>query len=967
MSVVYVSALFDMGKFENNLRRQQLEKYLKDSYFTMHLFPLVVFTEPHLVEPLQAVAARHENKVQFVPLEITELKYLNSPPIIARTKANANMHPLNGANSDKLTPSYLMLMWNKFEFIARAYDMYPHATVLAWIDMGIGKLFDNALFTPVISYAVEEHRLALTVMNPLTDGEYKSPHESFGQWYARVCGNYWTVGRYIFPMFHKFVQNEIVSMLDLGYAAADEEILARFLHQNPALCISYFGTYVSSIKNRPSLKFDFEESRMAVQKAHVHSLHYIACDGFMDFLDAVLDRHLAGSAREVFEILMNLYIHWFYLDIEIARQIGCVIFRGAHVHPIFAHMIFMNLDHMRSTFGFAQLNVDDLKLFAADDVVPDQSLIRETWLRSVEQWIERDVDVFLKLSTVPADHEWSRVFLKNIHHFKAIQMIIARCKTGLTGSYLMKNDLSYEAEYFTKQTNLYDLVKRAKPRTVLEIGVNAGHSLLIMLLAHPIEKMDVFDVCVFDHTRPCIEYLNRHFNNCIRLIVGESPGTVEMHLSQRLTYDVYHIDGCHQWNVIWQEVLLCGATARPGAFLILDDVNHLPYCYNSYAEPVPEWASDSLVPNSAYRIVRPLPTLAPTRDVFAVHDTFSVLYRVLLSTPSLISSILILSENEHTVPWHRIMALRQHFPTARIHLYTGSALTWRPERHIQYLTSVSDSTYELMIDDGTISASQMPWGALTRALVAGGCCVCEKRQNLYDIDLDHVKMETFNFTTYWVTILWKSGISIQEIYHRVKPFTCLSAERIANNIECVDYVVQHNVRGDFVEMGVWRGGSVASMALRLTNYPHQQRTIHLFDTFAGMTPPTSADVDFLGTPAHQIMNEVKCEASLSEVQSNLDEFRASNVELKYHVGDVRNTYLEAPDRISILRLDIDWYDTTLFVLLRLYPKISKGGFVIVDDYGHWKGCRRAVDEFLSTLPNRVTLHPIDYTGVYWRV
>jgi O-methyltransferase len=200
-----------------------------------------------------------------------------------------------------------------------------------------------------------------------------------------------------------------------------------------------------------------------------------------------------------------------------------------------------------------------------------------------------------------------------------------------------------------------------------------------------------------------------------------------------------------------------------------------------------------------------------------------------------------------------------------------------------------------------------------------------------------------------------------------KPFTALSSERLLNNINMMEYVNKSGIEGDVVEVGVYKGGSMLAF---LKTYEHvapppPKRTFHLYDTFSGMTPPTDLDIDLNGYSANQLMQQnsnVKCISSLEEVQKNIS--NNTNVkDIEYHVGDIlQNTVY--PEKIAILRLDTDWYESTAFELANFYDKVVPGGVTIIDDYGHWMGCRRAVDEFLLTHPE-ITLTQIDYTGVYW--
>lgn len=196
-----------------------------------------------------------------------------------------------------------------------------------------------------------------------------------------------------------------------------------------------------------------------------------------------------------------------------------------------------------------------------------------------------------------------------------------------------------------------------------------------------------------------------------------------------------------------------------------------------------------------------------------------------------------------------------------------------------------------------------------------------------------------------------------ELLKAVRHFTMTSPERILAMRDAVRRVCEHNVPGDIVECGVWRGGSMMVAALALLELG-QTRTLHLFDTFAGMTPSGPED----GDDATGVLPPGAIAVGVDEVRFNLlsTGYPASSVRLV--VGPVDQTLpAQAPQSIALLRLDTDWYASTLHELRTLYPLLSPGGVLIVDDYGHWRGSRRAVDEFFAG--QNVTLAQIDYTGV----
>jgi choline dehydrogenase-like flavoprotein len=132
-----------------------------------------------------------------------------------------------------------------------------------------------------------------------------------------------------------------------------------------------------------------------------------------------------------------------------------------------------------------------------------------------------------------------------------------------------------------------------------------------------------------------------------------------------------------------------------------------------------------------------------------------------------------------------------------------------------------------------------------------------------------------------------------------------------------------------------------------------------------MTEPTELDRDLNGNTAKALLKShelVQAVGHLNEVQQNIQTHTC--IIPKYHIGDIlKNEYY--PEKIAVLRLDTDWYESTRFELDNFYDKVVPGGYVIIDDYGHWKGCKQAVDEFLATRPE-ITLTGIDYTGVFFR-
>ena len=210
------------------------------------------------------------------------------------------------------------------------------------------------------------------------------------------------------------------------------------------------------------------------------------------------------------------------------------------------------------------------------------------------------------------------------------------------------------------------------------------------------------------------------------------------------------------------------------------------------------------------------------------------------------------------------------------------------------------------------------------------------------------------------------------LINSIIPFTMTSSERLWSLINAVRHVVSNEIPGDFVECGVWRGGSVMAMAQELSNLGVTDRRIWLYDTFSGMTDPTAADVetgtgvlaaDMLSTTAVADGDNVWCVAGLSDVQANVRSTGYPFENFTFIEGDVAQTLKSSfPATISLLRLDTDWYESTRMELEVLYPRLAVGGVCIFDDYGHWQGARKAVDEYFEKLGHRPYMHPIDYSG-----
>ncbi len=220
----------------------------------------------------------------------------------------------------------------------------------------------------------------------------------------------------------------------------------------------------------------------------------------------------------------------------------------------------------------------------------------------------------------------------------------------------------------------------------------------------------------------------------------------------------------------------------------------------------------------------------------------------------------------------------------------------------------------------------------------------------------------------------------ETIFDKVGATTMIGKKGITANIAAIDHIVQNKIPGSIVECGVWKGGSVATFLYQLIEHNDISRDVYLFDTFAGMSEPSAHDMknknknknnSYMIEKHKNLQKETHnlwCYAPLDVVKETMKNTKYPSNKINYIKGKVEDTLpgnSVSIKKIAILRLDTDFYESTKVELENLYPKVSSGGMVILDDYGVWQGVRKAVDEYFVKNDISVVLNYIDKPRRYF--
>lgn len=202
--------------------------------------------------------------------------------------------------------------------------------------------------------------------------------------------------------------------------------------------------------------------------------------------------------------------------------------------------------------------------------------------------------------------------------------------------------------------------------------------------------------------------------------------------------------------------------------------------------------------------------------------------------------------------------------------------------------------------------------------------------------------------------------------------TMCSTANLSFTLFATKLIINNNIPGDFVEVGIWRG---AHLILAKKIFSNSSRNIIGFDSFSGMTKPNLGEVNIrTEKSAVERFNELEAgkgwsSPTVKEVNENLKKYCQNSEKCTLIKGDIRNTLNENTNlprtSISVLRIDVDWYELTMLSLEILYPLVSKRGIIIIDDYGSWSGAKEATDQFRLKHNIQSFLMPIDDSARYW--
>lgn len=253
-------------------------------------------------------------------------------------------------------------------------------------------------------------------------------------------------------------------------------------------------------------------------------------------------------------------------------------------------------------------------------------------------------------------------------------------------------------------------------------------------------------------------------------------------------------------------------------------------------------------------------------------------------------------------------------------------------------------------------------------------------------DMHHVEYEEFmsveqcrrkSILKFINKILLKKGLSICKKINSTKedringkdwPMyadTMIGIKRLNNIEQCFLEIIKNNIEGDLIETGVWRGGATIFMRALLKVYNINDKVVWVADSFAGL--PKSDEKKYTMDKGDKHYTKKQLVVSLDQVKNNFSKYGLLDNQVKFLKGFFKNTLPNAPiQKLSLLRLDGDMYESTMDALTNLYSKLSVGGFIIIDDWNSVKGCKMAVEDFRKENRIKDEIVEIDWASIYWK-
>jgi hypothetical protein len=263
------------------------------------------------------------------------------------------LHPFQTDNAFKTTGTYSVMMWNKFEFIYKAFQLFPDFDHYVWVDFGIQAVVSRHAHECSIDDAVNQFvddKFCCMIINPLVPSEYNDLGICYGSWKYRQVGGFWSIGRKLVDFFILYLRNEIDKVLTGGYVCMDEEVMARFSYVHPEKCKFSFGDYASCIINWTGLKHDLPNVRAYVDKLHFNGRHVMASAGLEQLLESYTRGWIPWSDADVFALMLKYYIETYYVNTNKARQIVMAMIHTAHHNDYARNQLLNNPAPYRSNF-----------------------------------------------------------------------------------------------------------------------------------------------------------------------------------------------------------------------------------------------------------------------------------------------------------------------------------------------------------------------------------------------------------------------------------------------------------------------------------------------------------------------------------------------------------------------------------------------------------------------------------------